>query len=88
MPFSRTISRGLVDRQGIEVSSRGFDNLVVSEGAERGERGRTFADKMMDVMSRVSSNILRSKSYGPTVCQIPIRFPELTGWSKRSWWFG
>jgi hypothetical protein len=62
MSFSRNICRGLADRQGVDVGSRGFDNLMKNERALKGrERGRTFADKLMNAMSRVSTNIPRPK---------------------------
>jgi hypothetical protein len=59
MSFSRAICRGLVE--GVDVSSRGFGTLMKNEKAQRGERGRTFADKLMNAMSRVNTNIPRPK---------------------------
>jgi hypothetical protein len=61
MSFSRFIRRGLADRQGVDANSRGFDNLMKREEALKCERGRTFADKLMDAMSRVNTNIPRPK---------------------------
>jgi hypothetical protein len=54
MSFSRYIRRGLADRQGVDVNSPGFDNLMKNEKALKGERGRTFADKLMDAMCYVT----------------------------------
>jgi hypothetical protein len=45
----------------VDTNSRGFDNLMKSEKALKGERGRTFAEKLMDAMSRVNTNIPRPK---------------------------
>ena len=61
MSFSRYICRGSADRQGVDINSRGFDNLMKNEKALKGERGRTFADKLMNAMSRVNTNIPRPK---------------------------
>jgi hypothetical protein len=42
---------------GVQLNSRGFDQLMVQEKAKRGERGRSFADKIMAVFARIDTTI-------------------------------
>ena len=57
MAFIRYSVRGLPERMGVQLNSRGFDQLMVQEKAKRGERGRSFADKIMAVFARVDTTI-------------------------------
>jgi hypothetical protein len=42
---------------GVQLTSRGFDQLMAQEKAKRGERGRSFADKIMAVYARIYTAI-------------------------------
>jgi hypothetical protein len=55
--FQTFMLRAIPDRAGIQLQGRGFDTLMDQNRAKVGERGTTFADRIMRTFSRLDTMI-------------------------------
>lgn len=55
--FQTFMLRAIPDRAGIQLQGRGFDTLMDQNRAKVGERGPTFADRIMRTFSRLDTMI-------------------------------